>query len=61
MVPELFELNFAVPLGGAVKPFEHNGNLIGYAVFDCEPPASYADVAGRIAHAIDIQVDGGPA
>ena len=56
-VPELAELNFAVPLGSPVKPFEHNGNLIGYAVFDCEPPASYADVAARIEDALDIHVD----
>jgi hypothetical protein len=56
-VPELAELNVAVPLGSAVKPFEHNGNLIGYAVFDCDPPASYADVACRIEDALDIHVD----
>ena len=49
LVPQLVELNFAVPLGNPVRPFEHNGNLIGYAVFDCEPPATYADVAARIA------------
>ncbi|MGH6824143.1 ATP-grasp domain-containing protein [Methyloceanibacter sp.] len=59
-VPELIELNFAVPIGSPVRPFEHNGNLIGYAVFDCEPPATYADVAQRIADALDIQVDAGP-
>ena len=56
-VPELAELNFAVTIGSQVKPFEHNGNLIGYAVFDCEPPESYGDVAARIASALDIQVD----
>lgn len=56
-VPELVELNLAVPLGNPVKPFEHNGNLIGYAVFDCEPPASYADVAARIKDALDLRVE----
>jgi hypothetical protein len=56
-VPELAELNIAVPIGSSVKPFEHNGNLIGYAVFDCEPPARYGDVAARIDDALDIQVD----
>jgi biotin carboxylase len=57
LVPELTELNFAVPLGNPVRPFEHNGNLIGYAVFDCEPSTTYADVAARIDGALDIQVD----
>ena len=40
VVPELFELNLAVAVGTPVEPFEHNGNLIGYAVFDCEPPST---------------------
>jgi carbamoylphosphate synthase large subunit len=56
-VPELVELNLAVPLGNPVKPFEHNGNLIGYAVFDCEPPATYAEVAARITEALDLRVE----
>jgi biotin carboxylase len=56
-VPELAELNLAVPMGSPVMPFAHNGNLIGYAVFDCDPPASYADVAARIKGALDLHVD----
>jgi cysteine synthase A len=56
-VPELVELNLAVALGNPVKPFEHNGNLIGYAVFDCEPPATYAEVAARITYALDLRVE----
>jgi len=56
-VPELVELNFAVPSGGEVKPFEHNGNLIGYAVFDCESPASYPELAARIIGALDLRVE----
>ena len=56
-VPELVELNFAVPSGGEVKPFEHNGNLIGYAVFDCESPASYAELVARIIGALDLRVE----
>jgi biotin carboxylase len=56
-VPELVELNLAVPSGGQVKPFEHNGNLIGYAVFDCEPPATYVGLAARIIDALDLRVE----
>ena len=57
LVPELIELNFAMPVGSAVSTFEHNGNLIGYAVFDCEPPGRYAEIAGRIENVLGIQVD----
>ena len=56
-VPELAELNFAVSVGDPVGPFEHNGNSIGYAVFDYQPPNTYADVAARIREALDIQVE----
>jgi hypothetical protein len=56
IVPELLELNLAVPPGGTVQPFEHNGNLIGYAVFDCEL-SRYHEIAARIEAALDIWVD----
>jgi hypothetical protein len=56
LVPELTELNFAVSPGGPVRPFEHNGNLIGYAIFDCEP-TRYHEIAGKIESAVDIGVD----
>ena len=56
-VPELVELSLAVPLGGSVEPFQHNGNLIGYAVFDCETAGQFTEIAARIESALDIRVD----
>ena len=56
-VPELLELNLAVAVGTSVEPFEHNGNLIGYAVFDCEPTQRYPEIAARIESALEIKVD----
>jgi biotin carboxylase len=56
LVPELFELNVAVPVGGRVSPFEHNGNLVGCALFDCEDRDRYADIAARIEAALEMRV-----
>jgi hypothetical protein len=58
MVPELLELSLAVDVGGPVKPFEHNGNLIGYAVFGCEL-SRYREIAARIEAALEIEVSSG--
>ena len=55
-VPELVELSLAVPLGGSVEPFQHNGNLIGYAVFDCDSAGQFKEIAARIESALDIGV-----
>jgi biotin carboxylase len=56
-VPELIELNVIVGPDDAVEPFEHNGNLIGYAVFDCEPASRFTEIAARIENAVDIRVE----
>lgn len=56
-VPQLVELNFAVPVGGHVKPFEHNGNLIGYVVFDCASPATYEEMSAGIKDALGLRVE----
>jgi hypothetical protein len=56
-VPELIELNLAVEQNGALEPFEHNGNLIGYAVFECEPSSRFAEIAARIESALRIEVE----
>jgi biotin carboxylase len=57
LVPELFELHFAAQPGSVVRPFEHNGNLIGYALFDCNSASAYAETAARVLRALDIKVD----
>ncbi len=57
VVPELYELNLAVPVGGTVSPFEHNGNLVGCALFDCEDRERYADIAARIVAALEMRVE----
>lgn len=57
VVPELFDLYFAVEPGGVVNRFEHNGNLLGYALFDCDPPGRYDEIAAKISHALRIDIE----
>ncbi len=56
-VPEVFQLFLALKPGCMVNRFDHGGNLLGYAVFDCETQAIYNSIATRIKHALRIEID----
>lgn len=56
-VPEIYQLFLAKEPGNMVNRFDHGGNLIGYAIFDCETPALYSSIATRINHALKIEID----
>lgn len=55
-VPELLDVHFAKRRGDAVAPFEHNGNLVGFAVFDCTDAADYSRIKESIHVALDLAV-----
>lgn len=55
-VSEVFEVHHARKVGDQVEPFEHNGNLIGYALFDCRDAADYERITGEISGALGIVV-----
>ena len=56
-VAEVFDLYLAVQPGSPVRPFDHNGNLIGCALFDCKSEKDYEDITRRISHALQIWID----
>ena len=56
-VPEVLEFHPAVQLGGEVLPFEHNGNMIGFVLFDCSGPEGYYGMVEKIDAALGIQID----
>lgn len=56
-VPEVFELSLAKRPGDRVEAFVHNGNMIGYALFDCPRPSDYDKIAARIHRALKLAVD----
>jgi biotin carboxylase len=58
-VPEIFDLYILKRQGERVNAFEHNGNLIGYAVFDCKDSADYERIKERIDDALDIRIQAG--
>ncbi|MBN1920220.1 MAG: ATP-grasp domain-containing protein [Anaerolineae bacterium] len=56
-VPEVFDLYMAVPTGSEVRPFQHNGNLIGFVLFDCVQPTDYDTLMNRISQVIRLEVN----
>jgi hypothetical protein len=56
-VPEVLELHLSISPGRSVEPFEHNGNAIGFAVFDCESTARYAEIGAGILDALRIEIE----
>lgn len=56
-VPQLFSVIYAAPIGSAVDRFEHNGNLIGVALFDCVDAAAYQSTVEAIERHLGIVVE----
>lgn len=56
-VPEVFDFYAAAQPGERVETFDHNGRLLGYALFTWQPPDDYFAVAARVRQALDVQVD----
>lgn len=52
-VEEVYELIVSARIGDSVQPFEHNGNSLGYALFES---SDYDQTVGRILHSLDIDV-----
>jgi biotin carboxylase len=55
-VPEIFDLHYAKELGDRIEPFEHNGNLIGFVLFDCLDAADYQRITETISDRLDIAI-----
>lgn len=56
VVPELLDLHQTTQLGDAVRPFNHGGNLLGYALFRCQVPGEYASIVERLERALKLEV-----
>lgn len=55
-VPEVYDLYLTVEPGGLVSTFEHNGNMLGYVLFDCTDPKAYNNIIQRILDTLSIEV-----
>jgi biotin carboxylase len=55
-VPEVFEMNYSRQLGERVESFEHNGNLIGFALFDCRDATDYERITENISDSLDLVI-----
>lgn len=55
-IPELFYVFMTKKIGDRIEAFEHNGNLIGFALFDCADAKDYERITERISHALNLTV-----
>lgn len=55
-LPQVFDIHYARRPGDRVEPFEHNGNLIGFALFDCRDASDYHRMTERIIDSLDIAI-----
>ena len=61
LVPEVFHFQPFLRAGDSVQPFAHNGNLIGYALFDCRDATEYERLTHAITSALAIEIEEGAA
>jgi biotin carboxylase len=54
--PEIFDFLFSYQIGEDVPGFEHSGNSLGYALFDCPPGVEYCDMVERIESAMQLRI-----
>lgn len=55
-IPEVFDMVVAIEKGQKIKRFNHNGNMIGYILFDCPEPTGYEEIAGCIRSSICLKI-----
>jgi biotin carboxylase len=56
-VPQVFDVMYAVPIGSPVDRFEHNGNLLGVALFDCADAGHYEQTVHAIEQNLAIVIE----
>jgi hypothetical protein len=54
--PEIFDYLFSYKTGEEVPSFDHSGNSLGYALFDCPPEVEYCDMVERIEQAMQLRI-----
>ena len=54
--PEVFGVHYVKQVGQSVDAFTHNGNLIGFVLFDCEDSARYVRLTRKIMDSLDVKV-----
>ncbi|WP_263771525.1 ATP-grasp domain-containing protein [Propionivibrio soli] len=55
-IPEVFLAYITKNIGDRVDSFEHNGNLVGFALFDCVDADDYERLTERIGHVLHLTV-----
>jgi len=54
-IPEVFALSIYKQPGERVEAFTHNGNILGYALFDSSNAAEYSRIANAVLHLVNAR------
>lgn len=55
-LPQVFKHVTQYDIGDEVPAFDHNGNSLGYTLFDCPPSSSYRDMVGQVQNTLGMLV-----
>ncbi len=55
-LPQVFKHVTLYDIGDEVPAFDHNGNLLGYTLFDCPPPVTYLEMVAQVQEALGLLV-----
>jgi len=56
-IPQVYDLQLAKKPGDFVETFDHNGNLIGYVLFDCEDNEEYLKITNRVKQELNLVIN----
>ena len=58
-IPEVFQVYYVYQPGDSVNAFTHNGNMLGFVLFDCSSSSEYDRISHAVLNALNIEVRGG--
>jgi len=56
-IPKVYDLQLAKIPGDFVETFDHNGNLIGYVLFDCKNNEEYLKIINRVKQELNLVIN----
>jgi hypothetical protein len=55
-IAQVFKHVTLYDIGAEVPAFEHNGNSMGYTLFDCPPQSTYQEMVDQLQKTLNLMV-----
>ena len=56
-ISQVFKHVTLYDIGEEIPAFDHNGNSLGYTLFDCPPTSTYQDIIGQLQKTLNLRVE----